>query len=324
MAGTPDTVLTNLRPELGTPRWEFDLAMDRRGFIADAILPVIEAEKRSGNLGLMPVESLLQTEDLRRAPRSGYVRGSWEFEDDSFKTVEYGYEEAVDDNDAEAYSEYFNSEMVASMRAQDKLWRAREVRVANAIFNATTFASYTSAVSTEWSDTTATPITDVKDARSSVSSNAGFYPNVLIISQTVYDNLKLNAQVLDAIQSQGAGDRTLQRDIDQQKMAMAFNMDMVLVGGGRKNTAEAGQTAVFADIWDDEYAMVAKIGTSGDLMDPALGHTIHWGGDGSRIQGTPESYRDDTVRADIIRVRHQIQDRIWDAKFGYLLSNITA
>ena len=45
--------------------------------------------------------------------------------------------------------------------------------------------------------------------------------------------------------------------------------------------------------------------------------------DGSSIGGTVESYRDENVRANIIRVRHDVDELVLYPQAGHLLSNIT-
>ena len=72
-----------------------------------------------------------------------------------------------------------------------------------------------------------------------------------------------------------------------------------------------------------EYAMVCKVATGRDFREPCIGRTFHWSADGSSIGGTVESYRDETVRADIIRVRHDVDELVLYPQAGHLLSNIT-
>jgi hypothetical protein len=50
---------------------------------------------------------------------------------------------------------------------------------------------------------------------------------------------------------------------------------------------------------------------------------FHWSEDGSSPGGTVESYRDEIVRGNIIRVRHDVDEVVLYAQAGHLLSNIT-
>ena len=62
---SPSTALATLRPDLGGSFEEFDLAMDRQGFIATRVLPVLEVAKASGVFGKIPIEQLLKVRALQ-------------------------------------------------------------------------------------------------------------------------------------------------------------------------------------------------------------------------------------------------------------------
>jgi len=319
----PSSALSTLRPDLASFE-EFNLAMDRAGFIGHRVLPVMEVAKQSGTFGKITIESLLQARTTRRAPGTGYNRGTWDFTTDTFATEEHGVEEPIDDNEAAMYEEYFDMEQVAAMRAFDGVLREAEKRIADAVFNATTFASYTTSITNEWDDAdNAVPLTDVETAVQTIWDNTGIWPNALIINRKVFRNLRNVDQVVERIESSGAGSPTKPTDITAQMLAQCFDLDYILVAGSAKNTANEGQDASISPIWSDEYAMVCKIATSNDIREPCLGRTFHWGADGSSVGGTVETYRDETIRSDVVRVRHQVQEKILYAAAGYLLSNIT-
>jgi hypothetical protein len=69
--------------------------------------------------------------------------------------------------------------------------------------------------------------------------------------------------------------------------------------------------------------MVCKIATGNDMREPCVGRTFHWSADGSSIGGTVESYREEGVRGNVIRVRHQVAEVVLHAEAGHLLSNVT-
>lgn len=322
--GSPSSSLATLRPDLGT-MFEFDLEMDRRGFIATRVAPVLEVASQAGTFGKIPVEQLLETAETSRAPGSNYSRGNWKFTTASFATQEHGREEVVDRREARMYREYVDAEMVAAARATDAVLRNAEIRMASMIFNATTFTSFTTSVGTEWSTaSSATPIANVKAAAESVWSQCGLWPNALIVTRHVFRNLRVCAEVIAAIAASGAGDKATQGRVTEQQLAEVFDLPYIIVAGGTKNTANKGQTAAFDKIWDDEYAMVCRIAETNDVSEPCLARTFHWGEDGSSIGGTVESYYEEAVRGDVIRVRHDVDEILMYTECGHLLSNITA
>jgi hypothetical protein len=324
---TPSSSLSTLRPDLAA-FFEFDLEMQKRGYVSTRVLPVVETGLQSDNPGKVPLESLLFQADTKRSSGSDYNRGSYKFETFSYATEENGWEEVVDDRDAKRYRYLIDAEQIASARALDVVLRNQESRVASAVFNATTWngASLTTAITNEWDSnhkTNAIPIDDVEGAVRKVYDGSGLWPNALVINRKVFRNLRNLDQIVDRIQSAGAGSATKPADITAEMLAKVFDLEYVIVAGSSKNNAVEGATASPTQIWSDEYAMVCKIATSNDMREPCIGRTFHWSEDGSSIGGTIEEYYEEKVRGKVIRVRHDTDEVIMYAQAGHLLSNVT-
>jgi len=324
---SPSSSLATLRPDLAS-FLEFDLESERAGFIASQVLPVVDVASQAGNFGKIPLEELLQQRDTLRAPGSGYSRGKFTFLPATYVALENGTEEVVDDREAKMYAEYFDAEQVSTMRAFSFVLRNAEQRVADLLFNATTWAgaALTTAVGNEWDKNhiaDATPIADVEAAVQKVYDGSGLWPNALIINRKVFRALRNIDDIVERINSEGAGNASKPSDITAAMLAQVFDLDFVIVAGSSKNTANEGQAATPAQIWSDEYAMVAKIATSNDMREPCLGRTFHWAEDGSSIGGTVESYREEAVRGEVIRVRHDTAELVLYKEAAHLLSNIT-
>lgn len=322
---SPSSSLATQRPDLAT-FLEFDLESEKAGYIATQVFPVIEVMAQAGNFGKIPIEQLLQQRDTKRAPGSGYSRGNWKFTPATYATEEHGAEEPVDDREAKMYADYFVAEQISTMRAFASVLRNAEARVADAVFNTTTWngASLTTAVSNEWDDTAnATPLTDVEAAVQKIYDNSGLWANALVINRKVFRNLRNCEQVIERINASGAGSPSKATDITVQMLAQVFDLPYIIVAGTSKNNAKEGQSASPTQIWSGEYAMVCKVATGPDMREPCIGRTFHWSDDGSSIGGTVESYREESVRADIIRVRHDVDEIVLYPEAGHLLSNIT-
>jgi hypothetical protein len=319
------TSLATLRPDLAT-FIEFDLAMDRLGFIGHRLLPVLDVASQAGVFGKIPLEQLLQNRETTRHNGGGYSRGSWTFDDESYACKENGAEEPIDDREAKMYMNYFSAEQISAQRAFDAVLRNAEKRIAAMIFNASTWtgSSLFTSITNEWDDlTNATPITDVEAAVRKVWSGTGLWPNALIINRHVFRNLRNCTQVIDRITASGAGSPAKPSDVTAQMLAQVFDLEEIIVAGSAKNTATEGQTAVIDKIWSDEYAMVARICRSQDMKEPGLGRTFHWSEDGSQINGTVETYRDETIRGDVVRVRHDTHEKVLYVEAAHLMGNIT-
>lgn len=321
----PSSSLATLRPDLAT-FLEFDLESEKAGYVAAEVFPVIDVASKAGNFGRIPLEQLLQQGNTARAAGSGYSRGNWKFEPDTYACLEHGWEEPVDDNEAAAYAEYFDAEMISTLRAFSSVLRNAEQRVADAVFNATTWsgASLTTGITHEWDDpTNAVPLSDVESAVAKVYDNSGLWANALIINRKVFRNLRNCESVIERINSQGAGSPSKASDVTVDMLKAVFDLEHIIVAGTSKNSAKEGQAATPTQIWSSEYAMVCRISTSADMRDPCIGRTFHWSADGSSIGGTVETYRDEPVRSDIVRVRHDVCEKLLYKEAGHLLSNIT-
>jgi hypothetical protein len=319
----PSSALSTLRPDLAASFEAFDLEAEKANYIGSRVFPVVDVYSQAGTFGQIPLAQLLQQRDTRRSPGSGYARGNFTFTPSSYACEEHGAEEPIDDREENMYAEFFDAEVVSTRRAYNAVLRNAEARIAAATFNTSTWtgAALTTDVSgTPWATVaSAVPITNVEAAVNRVYDNSGLWPNALVINRRVFRNLRLTPQITDRIASTGAGSSTLAGNITVEQLAQAFDLDYILVAGGSQNSSIEGASAAAAQIWSSTFAMVCRVATTNDFREPCIGRTFHWAGDGSNIDGTVETYRDETVRSDIVRVRHDVDEIVLYPQAGHLL-----
>ena len=315
----PTGTTTLARPDLKSLAMEY--LENQRVFIGLQALPIFEVEEQSAEYPVLPVEALLSMPDTKRAPRGHYARDDYEFENDNYACSENGFAEPVDDVEEKLYARYFDCEEVAMQRALGIILRGQEKRIADMLFNAGNFTAH--AITNEWDAnhyTDAIPIGDVKTGRKAIHDACGVEPDTLIISYGTFLHLGLMDQIVDRLVYTH---REVERgDIPASLLATAFNVERVLIGKGRYNSAKKGQTAVLADIWNEEYAMLCVTSSGRDIKKPCVGRTFLWTKD-SPENTMVESYRDEGVRSDIIRARQFTDEEIILVAAAYLLSNIT-
>lgn len=320
---SPSSSLATQRPDLAECFEEFSLEADRKGFIGHHVYPTIDVASQAGNFGKVPLEEMLRMADTQRSPGAGYNRDDWKFEKATYATEEHGFEQPIDDRLAKMYKNYFDAERIATRRAYDRVLRNAEQRIANALFNATTFSGFTTGITNEWDDlANATPITDVEAAVRAVWSQCGLWPNTLVVNKHVFRNLRNCTQIVDRVKYQGFMDVRAGK-ITAAAIAQVLDLDQVIVAGGAQNTAKQGKAATIANLWSNEYALVCCVATSDDFQEPCIGRKFHWSDDGSEVDGHIETYRDETKRSDIVRVRHDVDEVLLHAACGHLLSNAT-
>lgn len=318
----PSSVPGTLRPDLVGAMEEFPIAAAEAGMIAYEVAPLLEVGLQADNFGKIPIEAYLQQLNTKRASGSGYQRDDFEFDIDSYATIEHGLEGVVDDRDAKRYRSYFDAELKQAQRKRFQVLLAAEKRVADLVFNASTFTgALTNSASAAWDDyANAAPIDDGEAAAQAFYNNTGLWPNTMILGRVNYRNLRQCAQIIDRISSTGAGDRAVASDINPQKLAEVFDIDRVLVGGMATNTANKGLAATIGSIWNPDYAMLAYIADDNSIETPSLARTFHWSDDGSAPLGTIETYREDDKRSTIVRVRHEVHEKLMYPQLGYLIT----
>ncbi len=318
---TSDTAIS--RPDLGVLVQEYMETAASLGFVGLQVMPLFPTMEQSATYPVMPKEVMLKIFDTNRAMRSAYKRSDWEWEQGQYATRENGWEEVVDDREAKLYASRFNAEVVASMRASKIILRGQEKRIADMVFNDTNFAA--NSITHEWDDATnATPYDDVNDGVESVITASGIKPNTLIVARTTFTNLKNCDQIVDRIKYTFPGIDI--NSMSAAQLAQALNIDQVLVAGSVYDSAAKGQAASISDLWSNEYAMLTSVAMPGsDLTEPCVGRTFLWTDD-SPTNEVVESYREEGVRGDVIRVRHDTSEALIKSldDTGALKSNISA
>jgi hypothetical protein len=315
------------RPDLESSFQEFDTEARDRGFIADQVLPPMPVNKVSSSFLRIPVEALLAERDTERASGGTYARQKYKFEEDSYDCKEQGAEEVVDDRDAAIYKNFFQAEVLATGRARSAVMINREKRVAAAIFNTSTWtgATLTTALSSAWSGPVSSqPVQDVQAAAEKIFEGTGLIANALVINRKVLQYLRNCDEVVERLKYSSVVDV---KKITIEALAEMLFPDVpgarLIVAGAPRNTLNAGQASVsMTRIWSDSYAMVCRVSDSSDLSEPCLGRSLHFVSDGSELPCKIETYRDDTIRADIVRCRHDVSEKVLYAGAGHLLTNI--
>lgn len=317
----PTSGTTIQRPDLGAIAFEYMLEASRRGFIGLEILPLFDVMEQSADYPFIPIEAMLKLQDTKRAARGNYNRSDYEFETKTYACKEHGWEEPVDDKEAELYRRFFDAEEIAVLRATDIILRNHEKRVADKVFNSSNITNGAS-VTNEWDDATnATPRSDVFGGRNALRLATGVVVDSMAISATVLNNLLLTAEVREALKYTNPLEMgSMEQQVAQ--LSQYFGLTL-LVGGAQYDSTAKGQSFTLAELWDDEYCLLFKMARSMDLKDPALGRTFLWTADSPDIL-TTEQYREEQTRSNVYRARHNVDERLTAAGAGYLLENITS
>lgn len=312
------------RPDLGQQVMEF-IEGSTMDFIGLQIMPLYPVSMNSSSFPVLPMEAFMSLEDASRAPRGAYKRDDWEYERGYYITKEKGWEQPIDDTErtlleGETYTGL--ADRIAVMRAEKIILRAQEKRIADKVFDASTFSA--TAITNEWDDhANATPLDDIKTAKLAFRLQCGSLPDTLVINYEVFENLKECAQIKDIVKY--TFPMIQWEQIGPAQIAQAIGVPRILVGGAVYNSNGRGLSASVSSVWSNEYAALLKTSSSMDLTEPCFGRTFLWTADapGNAIV---ESYREEQTRSDVFRVRHHVDERLIQSfdDSGSVVSNIAS
>ncbi len=298
MKPTSDTTLS--RPDLGQVVYEVMENSITMGFIGLQVMPIFPVPEYSATYPVIPKESLFNIHDVKRAANGGYGRVSEAFEEGFYKTNDNGLEYPIDDRLAKIYSTRFAYERVVAMMLINKILRAHEKRVADKIFSATNFTATNA--DTEWSTTaSADPVYDIEEGKDSLRAN-GIDPDTLIIPYDGFKWLRQNDEIKDQVYKVFP-DAAKTGRVTVDHLKTVFDVPKLLVAGALYNSSKKGQDASLADIWGSTYAMLCKT-ADGDITEPSIGRTFLWNEGQSGSLPIVEEYREEGVRGNVLRVRH--------------------
>ncbi len=310
MSRTPSTTAI-FRPDLGQAVMEY-VEGPTMGYIGLELMPIFKTGKNTATYPVIPKEAMLKIPDVSRAPRGAYSRDDWEYERGVFLTSEKGREELLDDSERELFDLEAPglADFVATRRAWNFIMRAQEKRIADKVFNASTFLA--NSITHEWDDpTNAVPITDIKTGKLAFRLQCGMLPDALVIAYSTFEELKEVDQIVDRLKY--TFPMIDMENMTSAQLATAFGLPRVLVGGAVYDSAAKGIDANIADIWSSEYAALVKISSGPDLTQPGIGRTFLFTGD-SPENPIVEQYRAETNRSDVFRVRHNTDEAYIQSK----------
>jgi len=281
-------------------------------FIGDKVFPVKGEDVKRGiymRANLANAE-LLNGDAKPRASGDGYQRINRKYDTDTFDALEYGLESVIDDAYASETERFFGLEVTEAMLLERSLKVSYEIRTAAALMNAATFTATAAAVNyTEALLSTINVPADVSLAKLRMLKN-GHIPNTVVMSANVFERIKrstlLQNQVFGVV-PKGAGQYLIPSEAD---IAQALGVDNILVGKAPKNANAKGQSYSGAFIWPDTYIAVCYL-AGGEYTAGGVGRTIQWTKDTTGLF-TPETYRSDERRSDILRVRQHTAEKVID------------
>lgn len=231
------------------------------------------------------------------------------------KCVDYGLDDFIPNEDIDADNQGVDPRGTATGYLTNLIQLAREIRVANAVFNA---ANYTSTVTLsgtgQYSDTAnSDPVAGIGD----ILDVPIYRPNIAVFGQASWTKTRRHPKLVQAIKgtAQGAG------MVSRQEFADFFELQDVYVGAGFVNTAKRGQTVANSRVWGKHIAFLYRDRAAGPQAGVTYGFTAQWGG---RIAGNLTEQKRGLTGGEIIRVGERVKEVIAAPDMGYFIQNAVA
>lgn len=316
----------------GTGRTRNDLAgaffaanTEAPGMIAERVLPSLSHKNRSGRFLKVDGGDLTRNYETRRAPRSGFNRGNFKHEWDTFDCQEDGFEVPIDNIEAEDLEEQVDSHDTAARLIGSVLARNREERVRDTVHDDTVLplSGDTGLVVPDKFDTANAKIREViLEVRESVrKKTGGEYPNFWQMTQDQYIAISLSADIRDEARNvvELVGSNSL---LPVDWLQHLFNIPEIAIAHGSQNTAKPGVAANMADIWSNAHMFfgIKRTGQPG-VEGPEHGRTWTWKTT-SGMDVLMEDYDENAVDGKVIRGRQWTHEKMINLEACYRLGGV--
>ena len=305
-------------PEVGVSILEYAAGPGREGLVGLDVLPIQNVSVKQGTYGILPREAFTIIPENVRKSDGSYNRVIWDFETATYVAVEYGLEEILSDSDVAQYASLFDYQSTVATKLMMHHLMAQEVRIATlalaGVSGASAFAKWDVAA-------TATPKADFDVAQLAILTATGLEADSVVIPKQAFSALLRTSEVKTALQYTQPVE-TLAPDAQKRMVADYFGVKNVLVPSRFKSSADKGQVFVGASIWDKTKVLLFKAAESGQgLKQPCFGLSMLWTSD-SPDNAVTETYRDEARRADVLRVRHNVDEVIVSAALGQTINTV--
>jgi hypothetical protein len=310
-----------MRPDLSAQVNEYAERKAAARFVAPAAAPIFRSPDQNGTYPIMRRSNFKKRTDNARNEGGRYNRIVGEFGQGNFACDEHGLENPVDERRRKRYAQYFDAEKSAANMTWFQNMLNWEYRVST-LFSGGGWTNTN--VATAWSTTASgVPLTDLQTGIDALQDNCGVssFDISLIIPRADYQEMNLTAQIIDKVKYTYPGIQPT--SLSAQQIANMLELKRVLVAQSVQDSTEEGVAETNAQIWTAGVMYLAVLcDVDDDLEEPSAARTVLWTGDSPEIP-VIESYREEAIRSDVIRVRDDTDEVLIGATdlFVYKLTN---
>lgn len=291
-------------------------------FIANRVFPSVPVEKQSDKYFTYTKGDWFRDEAQLRAPATESAGSGYSLSTATYSASVYAFHKDVDDQVRANADQPINPDRDATTFVTQRMLLRQEIDWNSSFF--TTGVWDTDVVGgtnfTQWSNyTSSDPITDIETGKSTILSNTGFMPNVLVLGYDAFRQLKHHPEIVDRVKytsSEVPGEQTLAR---------LFGVDRVLVAQAIKNAGAEGASDSFS-LLHGKNAALYYVAPSPGILTPSAGYQFAWRGvsDGMGANIGISRFRLPELRADRIEAQMAWDYKVISTDLGYFFSSCVA
>jgi hypothetical protein len=314
-----------IRPDLNA--FVLEGALNRADLIGEKCLPVLESDTQSGQYPIVRLATGAQFDNdaAIRASGGAYPRVTRSYDTDTFDCLDRGLESPIDDVDAKNLSRWMDLESSEAEMTQGQVALGHEARVQALMQSASTFTATAAGVAcTEALIATVNYAKDIQAAQRRLGAK-GITATHVIMSWTLWNQMIRSTLFQNYMRGNRPSDTVIM--YDEGQVASVLRLQGILVARAQYNTAAKGKNASLSDVWNNTYYGVAALAGGGAVAGgniggaraiQGVGRTIVWNKEGGIY--VTETYRDERARSDIVRVRQNTAEKIFNPKAQELVT----
>lgn len=250
------------------------IAYRNPNYIADLVLPRIPVGKQEFKFMEYPVDTFFNIAETAVGRKSRPNEIDLIGTEVTDSTIDHGLRGSVPQADIDNADLRYDPLGNMVMLLQEQIALAREKRVAAVVFSAATYPvglKQTLAGTSQFSDYVNSDPIGVINAALDLPL---MRPNQMTFGQQGWTKFKSHPAIVEAVKGTGAD----KGNVTRQQVAELFELDEIIVGAARSNTANRGQAATLSRLWGKHIALTYKAPVIDAENSVTFGGTFEWGG----------------------------------------------
>ena len=299
-------------------RTGISLAYKNEEMVADRVLPVVSpVAKAEFTYNEWPVEQALSVPDTAMGRRSEANTIEVTATEASGRTSDFALSDLIPNDDVDNAPEGYDPLNHATEVVTDLMMLDREIRVAGKVFNPATYGAGNKvqlAGATQWSHADADPFQAIWDALDIPLMR----PNFGILGQPTWNKIATHPKLITKLY----GSASTRGKARLQDLAEELEIETLIVGKARLNTAKKGQAANLQRCWGTHAAFLHVNALANNQRGMTFGMTVPKGARRAvRIIDEPKIGIGGSQR---VQVEDQVAELITAANLGYFFQDAVA